>query len=184
MTLGLQSVIKPAHGGRAAEEKTMIQTIDRRRLAAGLGAVAILAAAPALAAPKKKKEIAAFSNGRSGDRANEGYDVTAYFTQGAARPGAAEVESSWKSAIWRFENAEARAKFETAPEAFAPQFGGYCTNAMSMKKIVPANPAVWRIKDGKLYLFAAKAGAVKFDKDPDAMIAKAGAYWKTLKLIG
>lgn len=162
----------------------MTREIDRRRFAAGLAAAAALGAAPAFAARKKKKEIPAFSNGRSGDRANEGYDATAYFTHGEARPGAPDVEFSWKGATWRFEDAAARTAFEAAPENFAPQFGGYCTNAMSMKNVVPSNPAVWRIKDGKLYLFAAKAGAVKFDKNPDAMIAKAGAYWKTLALIG
>ncbi len=162
----------------------MIQMIDRRRLTASLMAAGIVAAAPAFAAPKAKKEIAAYSNGRSGDRANEGYDATAYFTRGEARPGAPNVEFAWKGATWRFEDASARAKFEAAPQDFAPQFGGYCTNAMSMKKIVPANPVVWRIKDSKLYLFAAKAGAAKFDKDPAAMIAKAQAYWRTLTLVG
>ena len=159
----------------------MTRSIDRRALMMGAAALAALAATtPALAA---KKPIAAFSNGRKGDRANEGYDATAYFTAGAATPGNVAVEHPWKGAIWRFQDDAARALFAAAPETYAPQFGGYCTNAMSMKKIVPANPEVWRVRDGKLYLFAAKPGGTKFDKDPEAMTAKAQAFWKTLTFI-
>lgn len=158
----------------------MTRLIDRRTLLMGAAAFGALAATSAYAATKP---IRRFSNGRKGDRANEGYDATAYFAAGAAVPGNPAVEHPWKGAIWRFKDEEARALFAAAPETYAPQFGGYCANAMSMKKIVPANPEVWRIRDGKLYLFAAKPGAVKFDKDPEAMIAKAQAFWKTLKFI-
>ena len=159
----------------------MTRVIDRRSLLMGAAAFGALASTSALAA---QKPVRRFSNGRKGDRANEGYDATAYFTAGAAAPGDAAFEHEWESAIWRFRDEAARALFEAAPETYAPQFGGYCANAMSMKKVVPANPEVWRIRDGKLYLFAAKPGGVKFDKDPEAMIAKAEAFWKTLKFVG
>jgi YHS domain-containing protein len=145
----------------------------------GAAAFGALASTSAFAA---QKPIRRFSDGRKGDRANEGYDATAYFA-GAAAPGDPAVEHEWKGAIWRFKDDAARALFVDAPETYAPQFGGYCANAMSMKKVVPANPEVWRVRDGKLYLFAAKPGAVKFDKDPAAMIAKAQAFWKTLSFI-
>ena len=157
----------------------MTRSIDRRTLLMGAAAFGALAATSAYAA---QKPIRRFSNGRKGDRANEGYDATAYFA-GAAAPGDPAFEHDWQGAIWRFKDEAARASFVAAPETYAPQFGGYCANAMSMKKVVPANPEVFRIRDGKLYLFAAKPGAVKFDKDPDAMIAKAKAFWKTLSFI-
>ena len=156
----------------------MTHHIDRRGLLMGAAAFGALVATSADAA---QKPIRAVSNGRKGDRANEGYDATAYFTASAAVPGNPAVEHPWKGAVWRFKDQEARALFAAAPETYAPQFGGYCANAMSMKKIVPANPEIWRIRDDKLYLFAAKPGGVKFDKDPGAMIAKAQAFWKTLK---
>ncbi len=156
--------------------------IDRRIFLAGLAGAGFAGAAPVLAA-RKKKEVRAVSLGRSGDRANDGYDATAYVSSGAARSGSPEFELDWKGATWRFESAAARAAFEQAPQSFAPQFGGYCTYAMSLRKIVPADPEVWRIRDGQLYLFAAKPGAVKFDKGAAAMIAKAHAYWTTLALV-
>ena len=159
----------------------MTHAINRRTVLMGAAALGAIAATPAFA--KKKDRISAYSNGRKGDRANEGYDATAYFTAGAAVAGNPDVEHKWKGAVWRFANEDARALFAAAPETYAPQFGGYCTNAMSMNKIVPANPEVFRVHDGKLYLFAAKGGGTKFDKDPGAMIAKAAAFWKTQKFI-
>jgi hypothetical protein len=163
-------------------ERTLGNLMDRRIFLAGVAGAGLAGASPLLAA-RKKQDVRAISNGRSGDRANEGYDPTAYFSLGAARLGSPEFEFGWKGATWRFESEAARAAFEAAPQSFAPQFGGYCTNAMSLRKIVPADPEVWRIKDGMLYLFAAKPGAVKFDKGAAAMIAKADAYWKTLALV-
>jgi len=63
-------------------------------------------------------------------------------------------------------------------------FGGYCIRAMSRKRIVPADPTVWRIYQDKLYIFAAPEGGKKFDEDPEKMISKAQqAYWNTLILI-
>jgi YHS domain-containing protein len=162
-------------------ERALNNRIDRRIFLTGIAGAGVLAASPVLAARNKK--VRAISNGRSGDFANEGYDATAYFDRNEARVGAPEPEFRWKGGVWRFETEKARAKFEGSPEAFAPQFGGYCTNAMSLRKIVPANPQVWRMKDGKLYLFAAKAGGAKFDKDPEAMIAKTIAHWITLSFM-
>lgn len=159
----------------------MTRRVNRRTMLMGAAALGAIAATPALA--KKKDPISAYSNGRKGDRANEGYDATAYFTAAAAVAGNPDVEHEWKGAVWRFANADARTLFEAAPESYAPQFGGYCANAMSMKKVVPANPEVFRVHDGKLYLFAAKPGAVKFDKNPEAMIAKAQSFWQTLSFI-
>ncbi|SHH43346.1 hypothetical protein SAMN05444003_3184 [Cognatiyoonia sediminum] len=44
---------------------------------------------------------------------------------------------------------------------------------MSFKRTVPADPEVWRIHNGKLYMFARPVGGTKFDESPEAMIAKA-----------
>lgn len=109
-----------------------------------------------------------------------GYDTTAYFTVQAARPGAAPHAVVWRDATWQFTTAEDAARFAAQPEAFAPQFGGFCTRAMSLRQIVPADPEVWRIYGDKLYMFAKPLGGTVFDKGQDAMIAKAQAYWDTL----
>ena len=84
----------------------------------------------------------------------KGYDTTAYFIKGAAAKGTEIHSVSWKGATWRFLTQDEADLFAANPESYAPQFGGYCTRAMSFKKLVPADPEVWRIHAKKLYMFA------------------------------
>lgn len=110
----------------------------------------------------------------------KGYDTTAYFQHGKAKKGASTTIVEWKGAKWNFATVAEADLFRSDPESFAPQFGGFCTRAMSLKKIVHGDPEVWRIRGKKLYLFARPVGRDFFDKGPDAMIAKAKAHWATL----
>lgn len=110
----------------------------------------------------------------------DGYDATAYWTDSAAHAGEDEHVVLWRGTTWQFQTAEDAAQFKASPDSFAPKFGGFCTRAMSFKKILNGDPEVWRIYQGSLYLFALPVGGNKFDKGQDAMIAKAQAYWDTL----
>ncbi len=107
----------------------------------------------------------------------KGYDTTAYFKTGAFGKGSKKSVVEWKGAKWQFATAEEAALFEANPTAFAPQFGGFCTRAMSFGSVVNSNPKVWRIYENKLYLFAAPKGGKFFDKGQDKMIKKAQANW-------
>lgn len=127
------------------------------------------------------KTISRFSLSEAG-HALDGYDTTAYF-DGVAAEGTDTFNVTWKGALWRFATAEDAATFEADPEAYAPQFGGYCTRAMSLGREVPADPEVWRIHNGKLYVFFAPRGGRIFDGERDAMIALAQAHWDTLTLV-
>lgn len=110
----------------------------------------------------------------------DGYDTTAYWTEGAPRLGLPDHTVNWSGSDWHFTSAEDAKTFAAAPNAFAPQFGGFCTRALSFKKIVNGDPEVWRIYQGKLYLFARPVGGEKFDEGQDTMIGKAQAFWDTL----
>ena len=110
----------------------------------------------------------------------DGYDTTAYWQHGAAVVGLAEYAAAWRGVPWHFATAEDAEMFTADPSKYAPQFGGFCTRAMSFKKVVNGDPEVWRIYQGKLYLFAKPVGGEKFDEGPDAMIAKAQTYWDSL----
>lgn len=114
------------------------------------------------------------------DWAIRGYDTRAYWRASMAAPGQDTFTVLWRGVPWRFATAEDAARFEASPEAFAPQFGGFCTRAMSFKKVVDGDPEVWRIYNDKLYLFAKPVGGRVFDKEQDDMIAKAQAFWDTL----
>ena len=128
------------------------------------------------------KAISRFSLSKTG-HALDGYDTTAYFSAGVATDGTDAMTVNWKGAMWRFANQEDAALFQANPEAYAPQFGGYCTRAMSLNREVPGDPEVWRIHDGKLYVFFASRGGRFFDRGPDEMIALAQIHWDTLTLL-
>src|SRR5689334_3410820 len=61
----------------------------------------------------------------------KGFDTVAYFTQEGAIKGDANFQFIWNGAKWFFSNAENLEKFKQNPEKYAPQFGGYCSWAVS-----------------------------------------------------
>ena len=82
----------------------------------------------------------------------KGYDPVAYFTEGKAVRGSDTFSYQWLGATWHFASAEHRDLFTADPAKYAPQYGGYCTSGIVSGNIHSADPKVWRIVDGKLYL--------------------------------
>ena len=132
---------------------------------------AIPASTPAFAKPAPEVNVEADG------LAARGYDVTAYFTDGKAVRGSASHQLQYKGATWRFASAEARARFQASPAAYAPQFGGYCSWAVSQGYIAPGDPQQWKIVDGKLYLnFNARAKEL-WEADQADAIKRGQANW-------
>lgn len=142
--------------------------LNRRKLLVLTGAS--LFARPALAKAKR------VSTNRAGI-AIGGYDTRAYWTKGSPEEGVETFSVDWQGVPWHFASQDEATAFAAAPASFAPKFGGFCTRAMSLKKVVKGDPEVWRIFEGGLYLFARPVGRDYFDKGEAAMIAKAQAHW-------
>lgn len=157
----------------------MKHLISRRHFAKAALAIVTFAAVPSVALAKTIKR---FSQSPSG-KALDGFDTTAYFLKGQALDGSDVSTVNWKGAVWRFARPEDAALFQVNPEIYAPQFGGYCTRAMSLGKEVAGNPEVWRIQGEKLYVFFAARGGEVFDQAPDVMIERAQNHWDTLTLV-
>lgn len=87
----------------------------------------------------------------------KGYDPVAYFTDKAPKKGDPNFSLEWMGAKWLFTNAEHRDMFKASPEKYAPQFGGYCSFAVSKNTTAGISPNAWDIVDDKLYLNAALA---------------------------
>lgn len=81
-----------------------------------------------------------------------GYDAVAFFADNGAIEGNPSFEYAWNGAKWLFANAENLDRFRQNPEAFAPQFGGYCSYAVSHGYTADGDPQTFKIVDGKLYL--------------------------------
>jgi len=111
----------------------------------------------------------------------KGYDPVAYFTLSTPTPGVAEYEYVYDGVRYRFANARHRDLFKASPEKYAPQFGGSCAMNMSNGVRREADPSIWVISNGNLYVFAGTGGAERFRQDPNTAAAKAIANWKNLK---
>ncbi|MEH6547519.1 MAG: YHS domain-containing (seleno)protein [Sneathiella sp.] len=99
-----------------------------------------------------------------GDLAVDGYDSVAYFNTQKPGEGQDSYTAEWKGATWRFANAESRDLFMASPESYAPQYGGYCSNQMSLGNLSDIDPGVWLIFEGKLYLFGHDVGRERWEE--------------------
>lgn len=82
----------------------------------------------------------------------EGYDVVAYFTEGAAVRGSPAHTVTWHGREWRFASAEHQQRFRAEPDRYAPAYDGYCAWAMSKGRLAKGRAQHWAIHEGRLFL--------------------------------
>ncbi len=115
----------------------------------------LLVASPLLAVPQSQALAQTATSSVFTDAAGiaiRGTDPVAYFTLGEPTPGVAEFSYTWMDATWYFSSAAHRDAFIADPEAYAPQYGGYCAWAVANGYTASIDPAAWRIVDNRLYL--------------------------------
>ena len=142
-----------------------------RRIFIGASAAALLAR------PVMAGEPYWYQNGKY---AADGADVVAYFGLEAGQngvKGSDEFVTEWNGAKWRFANAENKAAFEADPEKYAPQFGGYCSWAVSQGYTAHGDRNAWTVHGGKLYLNYNKSIRSRWSGDIPGNVAKAQANW-------
>jgi YHS domain-containing protein len=151
--------------------------ILRRALLAALLPAALLLFAPPSFAGKAPVYTGTFSS-----LAVDGYDPVAYFKEGKPVEGKSDFEWDWNGATWRFASQANLDAFKANPEAYAPQYGGYCAWAVSQGYTASATPEAWRIVNGKLYLNYSKGVQDTWAQDIPGNIAKANQNWP--KVLG
>jgi hypothetical protein len=82
-----------------------------------------------------------------------GYDVVSYFGRSSPVKGSEAITFEWRDAVWRFASEESRERFAANPMRYAPEFGGFCTYAVSKGFTADADPLVWHIEKDRLYVF-------------------------------
>lgn len=115
-----------------------------------------------------------------GGLAVDGYDVVAYFTDGAPVEGSSAHTVKWNGAVWRFASAEHKAAFEKEPEKYAPAYGGYCAWAVAHGYTADTDPEAWAIVDGRLFLNYDKKIQAKWRQDVPGYVAQGDANWPRL----
>jgi YHS domain-containing protein len=82
-------------------------------------------------------------------------DVVSYFQPGGPVRGQPALAQDFDGARYLFSSAENRAAFVADPDRYLPQFGGLCTTGLSAGFIGQGRADLWRIVDGRLFLFSA-----------------------------
>lgn len=111
-----------------------------------------------------------------------GYDAVAYFTTQNAVEGDKRFEYMWNGAKWLFSSVENLERFRSDPAAYAPQFGGYCSYAVSNGYTANGDPQAWKIVNGKLYLNYDQDVKKMWEQEQDERIKKGDKNWEQFKV--
>lgn len=109
-----------------------------------------------------------------------GTDPVAYFTAGRPMQGSPDYALEWRDVTWLFASAEHRDLFREAPEAYAPQYGGWCAWAVAQGYTASTTPEAWKIVDGRLYLNYSRGIQRRWERDIPGFIEAADANWPGL----
>ncbi|HKQ31991.1 MAG TPA: YHS domain-containing (seleno)protein [Thermodesulfobacteriota bacterium] len=110
-----------------------------------------------------------------------GYDPVAYFTESKAVKGSGRYTAEHQGVTYLFSNESNRDAFKKDPAQYLPAYGGYCAYGVAIGKKFWADPAVWEIVDGTLYLNLDKSIQQEWDKDKTGYITKAESNWSSIK---
>ncbi len=110
----------------------------------------------------------------------QGYDPVAYFTEKAPRSGSAQFQTDYEGATFQFASEENRDQFVNDPEAFAPQFGGYCVKNLAQGSLVPGSPLEWTIVGNRLYFLGERKALEQFNRAREDHLTRAADQWSEL----
>ena len=110
----------------------------------------------------------------------KGHDPVSYFTDGRPVKGSAAINYDFDDARYLFSSQKNRERFAASPDRYTPQYSGLCATGMALGMKAEADPAVWKIVDGKLYVFSSAQAREKFESDP-SMLAQSQQNWQKRK---
>lgn len=148
-------------------------------LAALVTATTLTVAAPAFAVDEYNVSNGVTLTGHS--LGMHGIDPVSMFKSEAPGLGDATHTSTHDGVDYYFASAETKEQFDADPEAFLPQFGGFCAFGIYVGKKLDGDVRFADIVDGKLYLFVNAAIFEKYLENKDDVIAGAFAKWPEIR---
>jgi hypothetical protein len=105
-----------------------------------------------------------------------GHDPVSYHLPEGPSLGFPDHELIWAGVAWRFTSAANRRAFQDHPDRYAPRLAGHDAAAVAAGEAVDADPTLFVLRDGRLYLFRSEASRTRFLAEPD-LAARAEARW-------
>jgi YHS domain-containing protein len=112
-----------------------------------------------------------------------GTDPVSYFAAGKPMVGSSTLQSKWDGATYQFASAANKAAFDAEPGKYAPKYGGFCAWAASQGYKADADPNVWKIVDGKLYVNYNAAVGKNWEAKQSEFIQSADQGWPKVQTL-
>ena len=109
-----------------------------------------------------------------------GWDPVSYFTEPVPLQGRGDLEYVWQNVPWHFATAANRDIFKSAPEIYAPQFGGHGAMGVARGYVSDSDPKMYAVFKQRVYLFYSASGREAFVLAPDEAAMAAEANWAGL----
>lgn len=151
--------------------------MNRRQILLSLTVVPMLLAASSAFAGKPAVFTALIDGTGAG-----GYDVVAYQTENAAKPGNEDIVADFEGVNYRFISQANRTTFTADPAKYIPAYGGYCAYAVSKGATASSDPEAFTVVDGKLYLNYSTGVRSTWQEDTSGNISLANGNWP--KVLG
>lgn len=110
----------------------------------------------------------------------QGYDLVSYHISERPYRGNGNHVATHNGVNYLFATAENKTKFEKNPTKYLPAYGGYCAFGVSVGKKFIADPEIWEIVDGQLYMNLDNKIKGMWVKDIPGNIKKANINWKKI----
>lgn len=107
-------------------------------------------------------------------------DVVALVTGLGIVPGQARFTHVHDGVAYYFSSEETMEQFAAKPEAYMPQYGGYCAYGVAKGKKLDGSPRFADIVDGRLYLFLNADVFRAYEEDKAGVLAAAAANWPAM----
>jgi YHS domain-containing protein len=111
----------------------------------------------------------------------QGFDAVAYFTDGQPKKGDPQFQTKLHGVTYYFASAEHLKNFKANPNAYLPQFGGFCAMGTAMNRKFEGDPNVWKIVDSKLFLNVNPDVGRRWSQDIPGNVARADDNWPQIK---
>jgi len=110
----------------------------------------------------------------------QGYDPTAFFTEGRPVKGDPSHASTYRGVTYHFASSAAKVRFDAGPADYEPQFGGYCAYGVSRGSASPIQVEAFQIVDGRLLLQYSGKVRDLFNADAAGNLKLADEKWPAL----
>ena len=110
-----------------------------------------------------------------------GVDTVVLSTMNAVAPGEANHAVVHDGVTYYFASGLTAERFQSDPERYLPQYGGFCAYAVALGKKLDGDPRYADIVEGKLYLFVNAAVFQSYRADKENTLRTAKEKWPTIK---